>query len=198
MFKNLSLQYKLLLVALLLAPTLFLGATFLVRSTTTAVIGAVSNTDSLTCIVGPDIVEINQCVTWTNDGSWAALIPYGLLIIEVLLAVALFILLRNSARLLLLTKLSLATAAILISIVAMFAINTFAVPHSQKSIVGATKQNGVYVVDKEPALGYGPENTELFLLFSLAPALGLIGGIAGIAASDRQKYAGMSKEKLFQ
>lgn len=201
MFKNTSTLLKIALLSILIVPTLFVLASYGIRADgSPELIGFVSNPEAYACKATGTLVDANQCATWTGTGGGGltSFLPFIMIIPELAIAVLVFVALKKVDRLLLLSKMLLVVGAILLAPFLAVVANMIALPHGQQSIVGASKVNGKYAVDNKPVLGFGPSSIETYTLFSLVPAIGLIGGVIGVAAADQRKYAGMKKEKLFQ
>lgn len=201
MFNAIDLKFKMLLTTIIILPTLFVGWSYSVHSTSGLdLVTATPNTSSQLCTASSELVDINQCATWsgTGGGALTTFIPFLLLVPEVAVTIVLYILLKRSQRLLLLPRMLLVAAAIFIAPVLAITVNKLLQPYGQQTLVSISKINEIYTVDKQPILGFGPEDMGMFVLFSLVPAVGLISGTFGMAVADHRKYAGMSKEKLFQ
>jgi hypothetical protein len=201
MSKAITVRFKLLLALIFVLPALFVAWSYMVPATSApGLVLAASNAADLTCVSGHHPVAVHQCATWagTGGGDWTGFIPLILLAVEVGIAVLVFWALKKSERLLLLSKVLLVAAATFLAPVLAGVVNAAAQPYGQQVYVSMSKQkDGIYKVDKQPRLGFGPMDMELFVLFSLPPAVGAVCGAMGLASADQRKYAGMSKEKLF-
>lgn len=202
MRKFFSWRILVLLVAIVVMPALFVGFAFTVRTNgeVTPVLLA-TEANQFQCLSLDRLVETNQCVTWEYDGAdLVHITPLALLVVESLLAWLVYKTIKRTDRLLLLSRMIMIFLVVILAPVLAVGVNTLALPYSQQSLTSASKVDRTYVVDpgREPALGYGPLGMNEYALYSLTPSVGLIGGALGTASRDRKKYAGMTKEQLFQ
>lgn len=201
MLKGINSTFKLLLSAIVIVPSLFVaGSYFLHANGAPSLVLAASNADALPCKAGSKPVDALQCATWSDATVDARMtvLPFLLFAAQVLIVILVAVALKKGSRLLLLSKMLLVTGAVVLAPMVAIATNMLAQPHSQQAIISVSKLDGEYKVDREPTLGFGPLNMGVYVLLSFVPALGLIGGAIGAAAKDHKKYAGMTKEALFQ
>jgi hypothetical protein len=205
MFKNTSHPLKVALLSILIVPALFVLASYGFRAGgSPELIVSVSNPEAFDCKATGRLADTHQCATWKDAAvdprgdNPSALLPSVMFMSELAIAVLVYVALKKVDSLLLLSKILLVVGAILLAPFLAVVTNATAFPYGQQFMVSVSKVNGGYAVDNEPALGFGPISLETHILFSLLPAIGLIGGVLGAAAADQRKYAGMKKEKLFQ
>lgn len=205
MFKNTSNLLKAALLSILIVPAVFVLASYGFRADGgPELIVSVSNPEAFDCKATGRLVDANQCATW-NDATvdprgdnLSTLLPSVMFMSELAIAVLVYVALKKVDSLLLLSKILLVVGAILLAPFLAVVTNAVAFPYGQQSKVSVSKVNGGYAVDNEPALGFGLTSLETHILFSLVPAIGLIGGTLDVTAADQRKYAGMKKEKPFQ